>query len=135
LLFLGFRWGGDELRFPGWRVSGRCQFRCGPPKRLTLTTSAVAAEAPGNRDSRDSGSWFANSRIQLFGCCAKRIFRKFFAEGRGRTRTEVTGSRGGWHPRLPEGEKATCCQHGFMLAACSGPRREWPTFSRLPCLL
>src|SRR5450432_1616937 len=34
------------------------------------------------------GSWFANSRIQLFGCCAKRIFRKFFAEGQW---PEVTG--------------------------------------------
>src|SRR5438270_6123531 len=49
--------------------------------RLTLTTSAVAAEAPGNSDSRDSGSWFASSRIQLFGCCGKRIFGKFLAEG------------------------------------------------------
>jgi len=56
LSFLGFRGGrGDRrsdlpisrLRFPGWRARGGCQFRCGPPKRLTLTTSAVAAEAPG----------------------------------------------------------------------------------------
>src|SRR5882672_4842168 len=53
-----------------------------PPRFLVPATS-------GNSDSRDSGSWFANSRIQLFGCCAKRIFRKFFAEGQW---PEVTGS-------------------------------------------
>src|SRR5882724_10164152 len=34
-----------------------------------------------------SGSWFAISRIQLFGCCGKRIFGKSFAEGQ---RPEVT---------------------------------------------
>src|SRR5882724_2245174 len=53
-----------------------------PPRFLVSVTS-------GNSDSRDSESWFAISRIQVFGCCAKRIFRKFFAEGQW---PEVTGS-------------------------------------------
>ena len=85
LLFLGFRWGWryrrkNYLRFPGGRANS-CQFLCGPPKRLTLTTSAVAAEAPGNCDSRDSGSWFAISRIQVIRCCGKGIFVNICAEG------------------------------------------------------
>src|SRR5882724_7621428 len=81
LLFLGFRRGRGELRFPGWRASGSCQFRCGPPKRLTLTTSAVAAEAPGNSDSRHFGKLVRDFENTVIWMLWKKNFREIFCGG------------------------------------------------------
>jgi hypothetical protein len=116
LLFLGFRWGGalrpglrgdlrDDLRFPGWRARGSCQFRCGPPKRLTLTTSAVAAEAPGNCDSRHSGKLVREFENTVIWMLCKKNFQEIFSGATREDRARGNNSRGGKPPASREGKR------------------------------